>query len=116
MNIQTTNNNEHMLGRNEDFLNKVWSDPAYRAKLEDDPKAALAEMGGEIPDGLEIKVVSDTDRVKYLHIPSAPPEGEIFDEDLMGAVHGGSLPISPTPLLTVVGVSVISIVVTITAA
>jgi Nitrile hydratase, alpha chain len=71
-----------------DFVNRVWKDDAFRARLESDPKSALAELGGKVADGVELKVVFDTDKVKYLHIPSSPPEGEISDSDLMGA-HGG---------------------------
>ena len=70
-----------------EFLNKVWTDEAFRARLESDPKAVLKEMGGQVPDNVQIKVVRDSDRVKYLHIPSPPPEGEISDADL-GRVDG----------------------------
>ena len=72
-----------------DFLNKVWTDEAFRARLDRDPKAALKELGGQVPDDIEIRVVHDTDTVKHLHIPAAPSEGEISDEDLMNA-QGGS--------------------------
>ena len=60
--------------------------------MESDPKAALAEIGGEVPDGVEVRVARDTDAVKYLHIPSPPPQGEISDADLVGA-QGGSTPL-----------------------
>ena len=66
----------------------MWTDEAFRARLESDPKAVLKEMGGQIPDDVQIKVVRDSDRVKYLHIPSPPPEGEISDADLEKAKGG----------------------------
>ena len=54
------------------------------------PATVFAEMGGRMPEGLDIKVVCDSDKVRYLHIPSPPPMDEISDEDLqMG--RGGSL-------------------------
>ena len=71
-----------------DFYNKVWTDEAFRARLQSDPKAVLKEMGDEIPDDVQVKVVHDTDTVKYLHIPSPPPEGEISDADLENAQGG----------------------------
>lgn len=85
----------------EEFLNKVWSDDAYRAQLQDNPKAALAEFGTQISDDVEIKFVMDTDKVKYLHIPNAPVEGEISDTDLIGAV-GGTTPICYVSVGTVI--------------
>ncbi|WP_372571986.1 nitrile hydratase subunit alpha [Ruegeria jejuensis] len=75
-----------------EFLNKVWSDDAYRAQLQNDPKAALAEFGAQISDDVEIEFVMDTENVKYLHIPYAPAYGEISDSDLLNAV-GGSTPL-----------------------
>ncbi|MDP5219152.1 nitrile hydratase subunit alpha [Ruegeria sp. 2205SS24-7] len=83
-----------------EFLNKVWSDDAYRAQLQDDPKAALAEFGTQIPNDVEIKFVMDTDKVKYLHIPYVATEGEISDSDLLNAVGG------TTPLCYVAAVSI----------
>ena len=73
-----------------ELLNKVWTDDAFAARLENDPKAVFAEMGGQIPDDVEIRVVRDTEKVKYVYIPSAPSEGEISDTDLLGAQGGTS--------------------------
>lgn len=75
-----------------DFLEKVWGDDAYRARLREDPKAVLAELGSPVPDHVDIKCVMDTDTVKYLHIPAAPATREISDRDLMDA-QGGTSPI-----------------------
>ena len=87
-------NDQHMQGAGyaaqADFLHKVWTDDAFAARLEGDPKAVFAEMGSQIPDDLEIRVVRDTDNVKHLHIPAAPSEGEISDGDLAGAQGGTS--------------------------
>ena len=91
MSNQATTTQEQALKAQVEFLNKVWTDAAFRARLESNPKAVLKEMGGQVPDDLEIKVVRDTDRVKYLHIPSPPPEGEISDADLEQA-QGGTTP------------------------
>jgi Nitrile hydratase, alpha chain len=88
MTDQTTPSPEEILKAQTQFLNMVWTDAAYRARLEKDPKAALEEIGGHVPDGIDIRVVHDTDKVKYLHIPSPPPEGEISDQDLLNAQGG----------------------------
>ncbi|MDP5215730.1 nitrile hydratase subunit alpha [Ruegeria sp. 2205SS24-7] len=73
------------------FLDKVWSDDAYRARLQDDARSALAEIGGDVPEGIEVRCVMDTDRVRYLHIPAAPEAGEISDRDLTEAQGGTTL-------------------------
>ena len=91
MSDQATPTQEEALRAQVEFLNKVWTDEAFRARLESDPKAVLKEMGGQVPDNVQIKVVRDSDRVKYLHIPSPPPEGEISDADLEQA-QGGTTP------------------------
>lgn len=85
-----------------EFLKKVWSDDAYRAQLQDDPKAALAEFGAQISDDVEIEFVMDTDKVKYLHIPYAPAYGEISDSDLLNAV-GGSTPLCYAAAVSIAG-------------
>ena len=75
-----------------ELYNRVWTDDAFSARLKSDPKAVFAEMGAELPDDLEIRVVSDSDKVKYVHIPAPPPEGEVSDEDLVNS-HGGTTPL-----------------------
>ncbi|WP_372574600.1 nitrile hydratase subunit alpha [Ruegeria jejuensis] len=88
------------------FLDKVWSDDAYRARLQADPRAALAEIGGTVPDGVNLRCVMDTDKVKYLHIPAAPAAREISDRDLMDA-QGGT---SPVCILSLAGPYIASMV------
>ena len=105
MSNQATPKQEEALKAQVEFLNKVWTDEAFRARLESDPKAVLKEMGGQVPDDVQIKVVRDTDRVKYLHIPSPPPEGEISDADLEKA-QGGTTPACIAVTYTIVPTSV----------
>ena len=75
-----------------ELYNRVWTDDTFSARLESEPKAVFAEMGAELPDDLEIRVVSDSDKVKYVHIPAPPPEGEVRDEDLIDS-YGGTTPV-----------------------
>lgn len=93
------------------FLDKVWSDDAYRARLQKNPKAALTEIGGHVPDDVNIRCVMDTGKVKYLHIPAAPAEGEVFERDLMD-VQGGttvSCLSAFTAIIGTLGVGVVTI-------
>ena len=70
------------------LLNRVWTDNAFAARLQSDPKAVFAEMGGQISENVEIRVVRDTENVKHVYIPAPPSEGEISDADLLGAQGG----------------------------
>ena len=87
-----------------ELLNRVWTDDAFAARLQSDPKAVFAEMGGQVPDDVEIRVVRDTENVKHLYIPAAPSEGEIADADLLGAQGGSTF--ACTTILSYSGVTI----------
>ncbi|MDP5219145.1 hypothetical protein Q5Y75_18145 [Ruegeria sp. 2205SS24-7] len=82
------------------FLGKLRDDPKFANFSEASPKAALRELGIDLPKGVELKAVRDTDTVKYLHIPQAPVEGEIADSDLMN-VQGGTTPVCITGAIAI---------------
>lgn len=70
---------------------RAWSDPDYRGKLTSDPRAALAEVGVEIPAGTNLKVVEDTADTKHVVLPVSPADaGEASMNDLE-KVAGGLL-------------------------
>lgn len=71
-----------------EILNKAWADTAFMAQLETDPRAALIAAGHDIPEDVEVKIVRDTDKKRFLHVPAAPQEGEISDSDLLNAQGG----------------------------
>jgi hypothetical protein len=60
---------------------KAWSDDALKQRLLDDPAAVLEEHGIEVPPGVELRVVEDTDQVCHLVLP-ASPSGDLVDEEL----------------------------------
>lgn len=68
---------------------KTWSDPAFKARVTADPKSVLAEHGVSVPEGLEVKVVENTDKVFHLILPSKP-SGDLSDEQLDQAAGGTS--------------------------
>jgi len=72
-------------------ITKAWSDPAYKAKLLADPRAALAEVGYTMPANLNFKVVENTSTLVHLILPP-PPSDELRDEAL-GRVSGGINPV-----------------------
>jgi hypothetical protein len=57
---------------------RSWRDPEYLAALIRDPRAVLADEGLELPDDEEVRVVADTDTVKYIHITAATRDGDLL--------------------------------------
>jgi hypothetical protein len=74
-------------------IGRAWADPAYKAKLLNDPHTALAEAGIPVPTGTKLKVVEDTADTKHVVLPAAPPNaGELSPQDLE-KVAAGAKPI-----------------------
>ena len=66
-----------------------WKDEALKARFMADPKAVLAEHGMDVPDGIDVNVVENTDNTVHITMPQAPAgDGELSDEEL-GNVAGG---------------------------
>ena len=66
---------------------KTWSDPAFKTRLTADPKGVLAEHGVAVPEGVEVRVVENSDKVVHLALP-AKPSGDLSDEQLDQASGG----------------------------
>ena len=52
---------------------RAWSDEDYHARLLTQPRAALAEMGIELPESIEIQVLQDEVGLSTFVIPAPPP-------------------------------------------
>src|SRR5690348_12554090 len=74
-------------------INRAASDPAFRAALLKNPKAAVnKEFGVTLPDGVELNIVESKPNTVTIALPAAltvGARGELKDEDLE-AVAGGS--------------------------
>jgi hypothetical protein len=67
---------------------RAWSDPALKAKLLTDPAAALKEEGVNLPAGMKVNVVENTDTVLNLVMPVKPAPSELSEDELMGVSKG----------------------------
>ena len=69
-----------------------WKDEALKTRFMADPKAMLAEYGMPVPEGMNIKVVENSDRRVHITLP-APPVGhtDLSDEELSKAAGGGCI-------------------------
>jgi len=70
------------------LLADAWADPALKKRLLENPAAVLKERGIAVPEGVQIKVIEDTEKVEHLVIPTAPAEGELSEQEL-ASVAGG---------------------------
>ncbi len=51
---------------------KAWNDAAFQRWLLADPGSALREEGIPVPQGMEVRIVENTDRLYYLPLPPKP--------------------------------------------
>ncbi len=64
-----------------------WKDEALKARFMADPKAVLKEHGLDVPDGIDVKVVENSDSHVHLTLP-AKPSVDLSDEELSNAAGG----------------------------
>ena len=72
-----------------DLFAACWKDEALKQRFMADPKAVLAEYGMDVPDGMDVNVVENTDNTVHITMP-APPSGhtELSDDELSNAAGG----------------------------
>ena len=70
-----------------------WKDEALKARFMADPKAVLAEYGMSVPEGMNVKVVENSDSHVHITLP-APPEGhvDLSDHELRDVAGGTAAP------------------------
>ena len=66
-----------------------WKDEALKARFMADPKAVLAEQGMDVPDGIDVNVVENTDNTVHITMPATPTgAADLSDEELANAAGG----------------------------
>ena len=69
-----------------------WKDEALKARFMSDPKAVLAEHGIDVPDGIDVNVVENSDNTVHITMPTAPAGvGDLTNEELASTAGGGGL-------------------------
>ena len=67
---------------------KAWADEAFKQRLLADPAAVLKAEGLAVPEGVELRLVENTDKVVHLTLPAKP--AELSDEQLDDVAGGAS--------------------------
>ncbi len=74
------------------IIAKAWADDAFKQKLLADAVGTLKKEGIEVPAGVDVRVVENTDKVFHLMLPPKPTSAELSDEALTrvsAGVDGG---------------------------
>ena len=66
-----------------------WKDEALKARFLSEPKAVLAEYGIDMPDGIDVNVVENTDNTVHITMPMAPAGSDELSDEELGNVAGG---------------------------
>ena len=67
-----------------------WKDDILKQRFMNDPKQVLAEYGMDVPDGMDVKVVENSDNCVHITMPMAPGgHHDLSDEELSAAAGGG---------------------------
>jgi hypothetical protein len=69
------------------IIAKTWRDPAFKAELIANPGATLRAEGIDVPNGMALTVLENTDKQFHLVLPPAPND-KLSDEEL-DALAGG---------------------------
>jgi hypothetical protein len=72
----------------EQLIAKTWADEVFKKRLIADPAAVLKEAGMEVPEGVKVIVVEDTNTVMHLVLPPKPSDDELSEEQLSQAAGG----------------------------
>jgi len=70
---------------------RAWTDTDYKAKLLDDPHAALAEQGVEIPAGRTVSVIENSADTHHIVLPAAPGNADQLSPDELETIAGGAI-------------------------
>jgi hypothetical protein len=71
-------------------FSRAWTDPGYKARFLSDPAGVMAEAGIATPEGMEFRVVENTDDVIHIVLPPEPTEELELSDDALELVAGGA--------------------------
>lgn len=72
-----------------EIISKAWTDDSFKAKLLSDPMATLKAEGVDLPAGLQVRCVENTENVLNFVLPHMPKE--LTKQDLDEVAGGLSL-------------------------
>ena len=77
----------------ERVIERAQRDETFRQQLMEDPRAAIsADLGVELPEDLEIRVIEEDPREAVIVLPAAAEPSEVSEEQLSQVVGGAGTP------------------------
>ncbi len=83
-------NQEEQMKKMQRITAKIWMDDGFKQRLLADPGPVLKAEGINIPEGLEVRIVENTDKIFHLVLPNKPGIMELSDEALNAAAGGAA--------------------------
>ena len=83
------NEQQNTMGK---VIAKALHNVAFRQRLMADPADVLKDENIEVPDGITLKIVGDTESLRHLVLP-ALGEGKLSDDELAAATAGANYPL-----------------------
>ena len=71
------------------IIAKSWADESFKAKLLADPATVLKAAGLDVPPGVTVKALENTDKTLHLVIPAKP--ADLSDEQLDDVAAGSGM-------------------------
>ncbi len=73
----------------DNLIARAWQEPAFKAKLLKNPRAALAEVGYKLPDNIKINIFEDKPNNFNFVIPLPPQDTrELSDQEIQKLAAG----------------------------
>ena len=82
-------NDTLLLESSDRVIAKAWADEEFRAALLANPRAALQAQGIEVPEGLTLNVLENSDKVFNLVLPNMP-DLDLIGEELAQSTGGAA--------------------------
>jgi hypothetical protein len=73
-----------------DLISKAWADEEFKVRLLASPTEVLAEVGIDIPCGVDVAVLEDTSETVHFVLPLKPATVELYEQNLARVVWGPS--------------------------
>ena len=71
------------------LVSACWKNDGLKQRFLSNPHAVLAEHGMDVPEGVNVNVVENTDSTVHITMPAAPENyHELSDEELSNAAGG----------------------------
>lgn len=74
------------INNNAEIIRKCWNDPEFKKQLLAQPIETLKSIGVTIEEGVDVKVLEDTETLLHFVIPS---QSANLDDDDLSSVAGG---------------------------